>query len=579
MLVPKLVTTLKAGYSRSQLLADVGAGVVVGIVALPLAIAFAIASGVGPERGLYTAIIAGFLIAVLGGSRVQIGGPTGAFVVIVAGIVARFGVAGLTVATIMAGLMLIGLGVARLGGIIKFIPYPIVTGFTSGIAVIIFSSQVRDFLGLQMTEVPAEFFAKWRAYAGALDTASWEAVAVAAGSLLILWLWPRVSHRIPAPFVALVGATLAASLLHLPIETIGARFGQLDFSLPAPSLPAVNEAMLVQLVGPAITIALLGAIESLLSAVVADGMIGARHRSNMELVAQGIANVVTPVFGGIPATGAIARTATNVKNGGRTPVAGVVHAITLLGITLFAGAWAARIPLAALAAILVVVAYNMSEWRTFRAEILTGSRSDSAVMVTTFLLTVVVDLTVALAVGMVLATFLFMKRMAEVGQVQAISREMLEREELEEERSEEAVQKWRGKLPRGVEVYDINGPFFFGAAETFSEYLRQVSGKPKSIVLDLEGVPAMDSTGLRALTGLVQQRVKEGVPVFLVGLQDQPRALIVRSPLADLVGSDRLDLSADDAVEMIRHHGLIITSREAAISALKSDGEDPAHQG
>jgi SulP family sulfate permease len=293
----------------------------------------------------------------------------------------------------------------------------------------------------------------------------------------------------------------------------------------------------------------------------------------MELIAQGAANVVTPIFGGIPATGAIARTATNVKNGGRTPVAGVIHAATLLAITLFAGAWAARIPLAALAAILLVVAYNMSEWRTFRAEIRTAPRSDSAVMVTTFLLTVVVDLTVALAVGMVLATFLFMKRMSEVGQVQAISREMLEKEELEEERSEEAVQKWRGKLPRGVEVYDINGPFFFGAAETFGEYLRQVSGKPRSIVLDLEGVPAMDSTGLRALTALVQQRVKEGVPVFLVGLQDQPRALILRSPLAELVGRERLDLSAEEAVEMIRSHGLLITSREAAIASLAAAGE------
>jgi SulP family sulfate permease len=570
MLVPKLVTILQTGYSRQQFTADFGAGIVVGIVALPLAIAFAIASGVGPERGLYTAIIAGFLISVLGGSRVQIGGPTGAFVVIVSGIVAQHGVAGLTIATLMAGLMLIGLGVARLGGVIKFIPYPIVTGFTSGIAVIIFSSQIRDLLGLDLFEVPSEFFAKWAAYAGALRTADWEAIALATGCLLILWLWPRLSHRIPAPFVALLAATGATALFDLPVETIGARFGALDFSLPAPSLPPVNEAMLVSLAGPAITIALLGAIESLLSAVVADGMIGGRHRSNMELVAQGVANIVTPVFGGIPATGAIARTATNVKNGGRTPVAGIVHAVTLLVITLFAGTWAARIPLAALAAILVVVSYNMSEWRTFRAEVLTAPRSDTAIMVTTFLLTVIVDLTVALAVGMVLAAFLFMKRMAEVSNVQAISREMLEEEEQDEERSEEAMRKWRDRLPRGVEVYDINGPFFFGAAETFGEYLRQVSGKPRSIVLDLEGVPAMDSTGLRSLTALVQQRIKEGIPVFLVGLQEQPRNLILRTPLADLVGRDRLDLSAEEAVEMIRNYGLIITSREAAIPSRES---------
>ncbi len=575
MLVPKLVTTLKAGYSRSQFLSDLGAGVVVGIVALPLAIAFAIASGVGPERGLYTAIIAGFLISVLGGSRVQIGGPTGAFVVIVAGIVAQHGVAGLTVATLMAGLMLLGLGVARLGGVIKFIPHPIVTGFTSGIAVIIFSSQIRDLLGLDLTEVPSEFFSKWGAYFAALPTADLPTIGTAGVTLGILVFWPRVSHRVPAPFVALLVATIGAALLHLPVETIAARFGQLDFSLPAPALPTINLAMGVSLVGPAITIALLGAIESLLSAVVADGMIGGRHRSNMELVAQGVANVVTPVFGGIPATGAIARTATNVKNGGRTPVAGIVHAVTLLLITLFAGAWAGRIPLAVLAAILVVVAYNMSEWHTFVAEIRTAPRSDSAVMVATFLLTVIVDLTVALAVGMVLASFLFMKRMAEVGNVQAFSREMLDREEREEERSEEVTQKWRGRLPRGVEVYDINGPFFFGAAETFGEYLRQVSGKPKSIVLDLEGVPAMDSTGLRALTTLVQQRVKQNIPVFLVGVQDQPRELILRSPLADLIGRERLDLSAEEAVEMIRNYGLIISSREAAIPPAEPAREPP----
>ncbi len=565
MLTPKLITVLRAGYTRRQFAADLGAGAVVGIVALPLAIAFAIASGVGPERGLWTAIIAGFLVSLLGGSRVQIGGPTGAFVVIVAGIVAQHGVAGLTVATIMAGLILLGLGLARLGGVIKFIPYPIVTGFTSGIAVIIFSSQIRDLLGLDLAEVPGEFFARWVAYARALPTADGATIGIAGGTLALLLLWPKVSVRVPGPFVALVAATAATAWLDLPAETIGARFGALDFSVPTPALPRVNEAMLVGLVGPAITIALLGAIESLLSAVVADGIVGGRHRSNMELLAQGVANTVTPIFGGIPAAGAIARTATNVKNGGRTPVAGIIHAVVLLLITLFAAPWAARIPLAALGAILVVVSYHMSEWRTFRAELLTAPRSDSAVMVTTFLLTVVVDLTVALAVGMVLAAFLFMKRMAEVSNVQAISREMLEREELEEEQAGEAVQKWRGRLPRGVEVYDINGPFFFGAAETFGEYLRQVSGKPKSIVLDLEGVPAMDSTGLRALTTLVQQRLKEGVPVFLVGLREQPRGLILRSPLAELLGRERLDLSAEEAVEMIRNHGLIITSREAPI--------------
>lgn len=561
MLVPKLVTVLRAGYTRRQFAADLGAGVVVGVVALPLAIAFAIASGLPPERGIWTAVIAGLLISALGGSRVQIGGPTGAFVVIVSGIVAQHGVGGLIVATMMAGVMLIALGAARLGGVIKFIPHPIVTGFTSGIAVIIFSTQVRDLLGLTIADVPSGFFTKWVAYARALPTVSPAAAGIGLGSLLLLRVWPRISRRLPAPFVALVLATAATALLGLPVETIGDRFGALHFGFPRPHFPAMDEKTLVALVGPAITIALLGAIESLLSAVVADGMLGTRHRSNMELVAQGVANVVTPVFGGMPATGAIARTATNIKNGGRTPIAGIVHAVVLAGIALFAGGLASHIPLAALAAILVVVAYHMSEWRAFRAEIRTAPRSDSAVMVTTFLLTVIVDLTVGLAVGMVLASFLFMRRMAEVSNVQAITREVLEQDTV----ADEVRQRWRGLVPRGVEVYDVNGPFFFGAAESFSEILGQVSGRPKAIIVDLEGVPAMDSTGLRALTTLVTRRVREGVPVFLVGLQDQPRELIARSGLADLVGRERLDLSPEEVIELIRVQGLVATSRETGI--------------
>ena len=561
---PKLLTVLREGYSRRQFIGDLGAGLVVGVVALPLAIAFAIASGVSPEKGLYTAIIAGFLISLLGGSRVQIGGPTGAFVVIVAGIVAQYGIAGLTIATLLAGLMLIGLGLARLGGVIKFIPYPIVVGFTAGIAVIIFSSQIRDLLGLSLVTVPAEFFSKWVAYAGAIGSMNLTAAAVSAASLAILVFWPRIAPRIPAPFIVLVLATAVTALAHLPIETIGSRFGQLDFSLPSPSFPAIDEATIVGLVGPAITIALLGAIESLLSAVVADGMIGGRHRSNTELIAQGVANVVTPIFGGIPATGAIARTATNIKNGGRTPVAGIVHALTLLAITLFAAPFAARIPLAALAAILVVVAWHMSEARTFVSELKTAPRSDSAVMVTTFLLTVLVDLTVALAVGMVLAAFLFMRRMAEVSSVRPISREMLDQEEAEA--PPEMLARWRNLVPRGVEVYDINGPFFFGAAESFTQALQLVSRKPKAIILDLEGVPAMDSTGLRALTTIVERKRKENVAVFLVGLQEQPRELILRSPLGDSMGKDLLDLSAEQVVNMIRERGLMVTTAESASS-------------
>jgi len=545
MLVPKLVTTLKAGYSRQQLVADVGAGVVVGIVALPLAIAFAIASGVTPDRGLYTAIIAGFIISALGGSRVQIGGPTGAFVVIVAGIVAQHGLDGLAVATILGGIFLIGMGLARLGTAIKFIPFPIVTGFTAGIALIIFSTQIRDLLGLNLPAVPGEFFARWAAYGRALPTANPAAMSVAAGTLLLLMVWPRIMPRVPGPFVALVAATLAAATLGLEVETVGSRFGNLNFALPRPALPEISEATIVALVGPAITIALLGAIESLLSAVVADGMIGGRHRSDMELVAQGVANIVTPLFGGIPATGAIARTATNIRNGGRTPVAGMVHAGTLLVITLFAGTWAARIPMAALAAILVVVAYNMSEWRTFQAEIRTAPRSDTLVMVTTFLLTVVVDLTVALSAGMVLAAFLFMKRMAEVSNVEVISRELIEGGP--ESDAEEAAGK--GPLmPPGVQLYAIRGPFFFGAAERFTEVLTQVGGRPRTLILDLSGVPAMDSTGLRALTNLVRVRERDGTAVVLAGLQPQPRELILRSSLGGLLGPEQLTGSVADAI-------------------------------
>jgi SulP family sulfate permease len=422
LLVPKSVTALKS-YSRSQFTSDLAAGVIVGVVALPLAIAFAIASGVTPDRGLYTAIVAGFLISALGGSRVQIGGPTGAFVVIVYGIVQKFGVDGLVVATIMAGVILIVLGVARLGAAIKFIPHPVVVGFTSGIAIIILSSQVKDFLGLRMGAVPAEFIPKWRAFAANSGSVNAYAIALSLAALAIMGVWPRVSRRIPGPFVALIVTTVAANLLGLPVETIGTRFGAISAGLPHPSIPHVTLSQVTALVGPAFTIALLAAVESLLSAVVSDGMIGGRHRSNMELVAQGIANIAAPIFGGMPATGAIARTATNVKNGGRTPVAGMVHALTLLLITLFFGRWAGTIPLATLAAILVVVAYHMSEWRTFRSE-LTAPKSDVVVLLTTFALTVLVDLTVAIEVGMVLAAFLFMRRMAEVTNVSIVTREL-----------------------------------------------------------------------------------------------------------------------------------------------------------
>jgi SulP family sulfate permease len=544
VLVPKLVTVLRAGYTAGQFRNDLFAGVVVGIVALPLAIAFAIASGVSPERGLYTAIIAGLVISALGGSRVQIGGPTGAFVIIVAGIVNQHGLDGLIVATMMAGAVLVGLGLAKLGGVIKFIPFPVTTGFTAGIAIVIFSTQIKDLLGLQIAEVPPEFFGRWATYLEHLGTASLPTMAIAGGSLAILIFWPRLERRIPAPFVALIAATAAVQLLDLPVDTIGSRFGRIDASLPMPVFPRVTESMLVSLVGPALTIAVLAAIESLLSAVVADGMIGGRHRSNLELVAQGAANLVTPLFGGMPATGAIARTATNIKNGGRSPIAGIVHAITLLLITLFFGRWAEIIPLACLAAILVVVAYHMSEWRTVRAE-LKGQRSDAAVLLATLTLTVVIDLTVAISVGMVLAAFLFMRRMAETTEVQSISDAL--REEAKEE-GEAAAQARHARVPRDVEVYDINGPFFFGAAEKFRDALGQVSKRPRALILDMENVPVIDSTGLRALTAVVSDSRKRGVRVLLADLEPRVRDMIATSALGTTFGPGELELTFDEAL-------------------------------
>ena len=540
MLVPKLLSTLK-GYERAQFGRDVAAGVIVGIVALPLAIAFAIASGVTPDRGLWTAIVAGFLISALGGSRVQIGGPTGAFVVIVYGIVQKYGIDGLTVATLMAGVLLIVMGVAKLGSAIKFIPHPVITGFTSGIAVIIFSSQVKDLLGLKMGAVPAEFVGKWAAFAAHASAFTPAAIAVSAASLAIVVIWPRISQRIPGPFVALVLATTAVRLLHLPIETIGTRFGQLNAAFPHPQLPHLSVAQVVGLVGPAFTIAMLAAIESLLSAVVADGMIGGRHRSNMELVAQGVANIASPLFGGIPATGAIARTATNVKNGGRTPVAGITHSVTLLLITLFFGRYAALIPLATLAAILVVVAYHMSEWRTFRTE-LRAPGSDVAVLLTTFGLTVLVDLTVAIAVGMVLAAFLFIRRMATVTSVNMYSGDA------DDDLSLDPAEPWRLAIPPGVSVFEINGPFFFGAVETFRDTLDTLAQHPRVLIVRMRDVHALDSSGMRALRDVVQRSRRGGTEVILSDVRPQPLAALEASGALAEIGAMYVVPEIDDAL-------------------------------
>jgi len=548
VLVPELFTTFKT-YTRDQLLADLTAGLIVGVVALPLAIAFAIASGVTPDRGLYTAVIAGFIISALGGSRVQIGGPTGAFVVIVYGIVQKYGVDGLTVATIMAGLLLIGFGLARLGAAIKFIPYPVVTGFTSGIAVILIVQQLRDVLGLRLASAPPDFVERLSLYAANIGTINQHAVALSLATLLILMLWPRFSHKVPAPFVALILTTVAAYMLHLPVETIGSRFGEIRAGFPSISLPSISPAEVRLLVGPALTIAALGAVESLLSAVVADGMIGGRHRSNMELVAQGVANVVTPLFGGIPATGAIARTATNVKSGGRTPVAGIVHALTLLIITLFFGRLAALIPLATLAAIVLWVAYRMAEWRVFKSE-LSAPKSDAIVMVSTFLLTVLVDLTTGIAVGMVLAAFLFMKRMAEVTNVTLVSRDFQD----PEQRGDASGAIFRRQVPPGVEVYEINGPFFFGAAEKFKDTLAEISKKPKVLIIRMRNVPAIDSTAIHALRDLIRRTRKDRTIVLLSEVRSQPLVALGRSELLDEIGTDALCGDIDEALATARAH-------------------------
>lgn len=559
--VPKLATTLQ-DYSGEKLLRDLIAGVIVGVVALPLSIAFAIASGVTPDRGLYTAIVAGFIISALGGSRVQIGGPTGAFVVIVYGIVQRYGIDGLTIATLMAGVLLIGFGFARLGTAIRFIPHPLITGFTSGIAVIIASGEIKDAFGLRMGAVPADFVERFQVFAQHFGTINWAAFGVCAASVVIIMLWPRVSRRVPGPLIALLATAAAAHLFHLNLETIGSRFGALAAQLPHPVVPHVSYADGVRLVRPAFTIALLGAIESLLSAVVSDGMIGGQHRSNMELVAQGVANITSPLFGGIPATGAIARTATNIKNGGRTPIAGMMHAVTVLLITLFFGRWAGLIPMATLAGILLVVAYQMSEWRVFRAE-LTSPRSDVLVLLATFGLTVFVDLTVAIEVGMVLAAFLFMRRMASLGTVSQVPMDMLQ---------EEAGDELRTQLvPRGVDVYEINGPFFFGAAETFKDTLALVAGKPKVLILRMRRVPAVDATGLHALKDVVHRSRRDGTMVLLCEVQPQPLQALRRSVLIDEIGEEHvlptLDAAIERAKEELEVHRLLGTTTKTAAVA------------
>lgn len=546
-LEPKLITVLREGYTKKQFTADLIAGVIVGVVALPLAIAFAIASGVKPEQGIYTAIVAGLVISALGGSRAQISGPTGAFIVIIYGIVQQYGYDGLAVATIIAGFILIVMGLMGMGAFLKFIPFPVTVGFTTGIALIIFSGQIRDFFGLKMADAPANFIEKWSAYFHHITTAGWQASAVGALSLLIVFLWPRITPKIPGSLVAIIVATAAAQLLDLDVETIGSRFGDVPSALPAPHFPHLTWGLVTKMFSPAITIALLAAIESLLAAVVADGMTGSRHRSNMELIAQGVGNIISPVFQGIPATGAIARTATNIKSGGRTPFAGIIHAITLLLIMLFFGRWAALIPMPALAAILIFVAYNMSEYHAF-LKLLRSPKSDVAVLLVTFLLTVLIDLTVAIQVGVALAAFLFMQRMSNVAQVNSITGDLREEEESPDD--PRAISK--RVAPPGVEVFEVFGSLFFGAIERFKDAMRRVEKAPKVLIIRMRMVPAVDATGLQALEDALERTRREGGTLMLTGVAEQPLRAMEQSGFLERIGRENVMENIDAALQRAR---------------------------
>ena len=554
MFIPKSIVCLREGYTRETFLRDVTAGIVVGIVALPLALAFAIASGVPPERGLYTAIVAGFLISALGGSRVQIGGPTGAFVVIVYGIVSQFGYDGLVICTLIAGVILIVLGLLRMGALIKFIPYPVVTGFTAGIAVIIFSSQVKDFLGLKMGKVPADFSDKWAAYVEHIRSIDLATTLLAVGTLVVLAVWPKISKMVPGPFVAMLLATAIVQIFEIPVETIGTRFGGVPSMLPRPHLPHIPWNHMREFIAPAMTIALLAAIESLLSAVVADGMIGTRHKSNMELVAQGVANIASPIFGGIPATGAIARTATNVRAGGRTPLAGITHAVTLLLILIFLGKWAAMVPLAALAAILVVVSYHMSEWRSF-AGLLRAPRSDLIVLLLTFTLTIFVDLTVAVQVGIVAASLLFMKRMSDLTHVEGITDQLRDPDGDAEDPDDTTMRRKKRvlsghEIPAGVQVYEVNGPFFFGAADKLNEVMWEIGDAPRVLILRMRHVPAIDATGIHALEQMAKRCRQHGTMLILAEVRVEPLRELIRSAKLDAIGGrEAIAKTLDKALE------------------------------
>jgi SulP family sulfate permease len=535
---PKLFSCLK-DYNINKFYKDLTSGIIVAIIALPLSIALAIASGVTPEKGLHTAIIAGFLISFLGGSRVQIGGPTGAFMIIVLGIITQYGLDGLIISTIMAGIIMVLMGVFKLGRMIKFIPYPITTGFTSGIALVIFSTQIKDFLGLSIDNVPGEFLAKWETYFTHIGTINWQSLLVGVISLLIIIFWPRINKKIPGSLIALIVATMIVYFLKLDVETIGSKFGVISSALPMPRIPAVNLQTIKMLLPSAITIALLGSIESLLSAVVADGMIGGKHRSNTELIAQGIANIASGLFGGIPATGAIARTAANVKNGGRTPIAGIVHALVLLLILLVFMPLAKLIPLSCLAAILMVVAYNMSHWRAFK-DLMGAPKSDIFVLLATFSLTVLIDLVVAIEVGMVMASMLFMKRMSDITVVKNLT--------VDSGEDGEGDENLIADLSSDTIIYDINGPFFFGAADKFTEVIYSVQSRTKVIILKMSNVPAMDATAVHALENLYRVCKIHKTKLLLNEVQEQPYHVLEKAGFIGKIGEENISKKFDEEI-------------------------------
>lgn len=546
---PKLFTTLK-NYTRENFMTDLMAGIIVGIVALPLAIAFGIASGVTPEKGIITAIVAGFIISFLGGSKVQIGGPTGAFIVIIYGIIQEYGIEGLMVATMMAGIILVLLGIFKLGTIIKFIPYPIIIGFTSGIAVTIFTTQIADIFGLNFNgeKVPGDFIGKWILYFHHFDTVNWWNVVVSVASIFIIAITPKFSKKIPGSLVAIVLVTVAVYLMKMYggiqcIDTIGDRFS-IKAQLPEAAVPSLDWEAIKNLFPVAITIAVLGAIESLLSAAVADGVIGDRHDSNTELIAQGIANFVSPIFGGIPATGAIARTMTNINNGGKSPVAGIVHAVVLLLILLFLMPLAQYIPMACLAGVLVIVSYNMSGWRVFKG-LLKNPKSDVTVLLITFFLTVIFDLTVAIEVGLVIACVLFMKRVMETTQISVITDEIDPNKESDLEVHEEHL-----IVPEGVEVYEINGPYFFGIATKFEEIMARLGDRPKIRIIRMRKVPFIDSTGIHNLTTLCKMSQKENIHIILSGVNDQVHAVLEKSGFYELLGKENIYSNINEALEV-----------------------------